>query len=197
MSTRCDQPLLQLGAHLADGGVRQRVGLGAGQAGGEDRFGGLGGEIHRGGLHVGGGLRLGLGDLALGHLGAALDLLLELFLGFLGQTLGVGLGGFQHGRGLALGLYVSFSGILTFKNSTALRDIARAVPMDRLLVETDAPYLAPGKYRGKRNEPSFVTETARVLAETRGVSVDEIARQTTENFFRLFDKVPRPDAKAA
>ena len=65
------------------------------------------------------------------------------------------------------------------------------------MVETDAPYLAPGKFRGKRNEPSFVTETARVLAETRGVSLDEIAHQTTENFFRLFDKVPRPDAKAA
>jgi TatD DNase family protein len=65
------------------------------------------------------------------------------------------------------------------------------------MVETDAPYLAPGKYRGKRNEPSFVVETARVLAETRGVSLEEISQQTTENFFRLFNKVPRPDAKAA
>jgi TatD DNase family protein len=65
------------------------------------------------------------------------------------------------------------------------------------MVETDAPYLAPGKFRGKRNEPSFVVETAKVLADTRGVSLEEIAQQTTENFFRLFDKVPRPDAKAA
>lgn len=100
-------------------------------------------------------------------------------------------------KAVALGLSVSFTGILTFKNSQAIRDIAAELPADRIMVETDAPYLAPGKFRGKRNEPSFVTETARVLAETRGVSQDEIAQQTTENFFRLFDKVPRPDAKAA
>lgn len=100
-------------------------------------------------------------------------------------------------KAIDLGLSISFTGILTFKNSQAIRDIAAELPADRIMVETDAPYLAPGKYRGKRNEPSFVTETARVLAETRGVSVEEIARQTTENFFRLFDKVPRPDAKAA
>ncbi len=100
-------------------------------------------------------------------------------------------------KAIGLGLSISFTGILTFKNSQAIRDIAAELPADRIMVETDAPYLAPGKYRGKRNEPSFVTETARVLAETRGVSVDELARQTTENFFRLFDKVPRPDAKAA
>ena len=100
-------------------------------------------------------------------------------------------------KAISLGLSISFTGILTFKNSQAIRDIAAELPADRIMVETDAPYLAPGKYRGKRNEPSFVTETARVLAETRGVSVDEIARQTSENFFRLFDKVPRPDAKAA
>lgn len=100
-------------------------------------------------------------------------------------------------KAVALGLSISFTGILTFKNSQSIRDIAAELPADRIMVETDAPYLAPGKFRGKRNEPSFVTETARVLAETRGVSVDEISRQTTENFFRLFDKVPRPDAKAA
>jgi TatD DNase family protein len=94
-------------------------------------------------------------------------------------------------RGVALGHYVSFTGILTFKNSQALRDIAAALPADRILIETDAPYLAPNPYRGKRNEPSYVTETAKVLAQTRGVSTDEIARQTTENFFRLFSKVPR------
>jgi TatD DNase family protein len=94
-------------------------------------------------------------------------------------------------RGVALGHYVSFTGILTFKNSQNLRDIAAALPADRILVETDAPYLAPLPYRGKRNEPAYVAETARVLAQTRGVSVEEIARQTTENFFRLFSKVPR------
>ena len=100
-------------------------------------------------------------------------------------------------KAIGLGLSISFSGILTFKNSQAIRDIAAELPADRIMVETDAPYLAPGKFRGKRNEPSFVVETARVLAETRGVSIDEIAEQTTENFFRLFDKVPRPDAAAA
>ena len=67
-----------------------------------------------------------------------------------------------------------------------------ALPADRILVETDAPYLAPGRYRGKRNEPAYVVETAKVLAETRGVPLDEIARQTTENFFRLFSKVLSP-----
>ena len=99
-------------------------------------------------------------------------------------------------RAVALGHYVSFTGILTFKNSGALREIAAALPADRIMVETDSPYLAPGPHRGKRNEPSFVVETARVLAETRGVSLEEIARQTTENFFRLFNKVPTslPDA---
>jgi TatD DNase family protein len=100
-------------------------------------------------------------------------------------------------RAIALGLYISFTGILTFKKSDELRAIAAALPADRILVETDAPYLAPGRFRGKRNEPSYVTETAKVLAETRGVSFDEIARQTTDNFFRLFSKVPRPAPAAA
>ena len=94
-------------------------------------------------------------------------------------------------RAIALGHYVSFTGVLTFKNSQALRDIAAELPADRILVETDAPYLAPGPYRGKRNEPAYVTETAKVLAATRGVSDSEIASQTTDNFFRLFSKVPR------
>jgi TatD DNase family protein len=94
-------------------------------------------------------------------------------------------------RAVALGHYVSFTGILTFKASQPLRDIAAELPADRILVETDAPYLAPGPYRGKRNEPAYVAETAKVLAQARGVSPDEIARQTTENFFRLFSKVPR------
>jgi TatD DNase family protein len=100
-------------------------------------------------------------------------------------------------RAIALGLFISFTGILTFKNSTALRDIAAELPADRILVETDAPYLAPGKFRGKRNEPAYVVETAKVLAETRGVTFDEIAQQTSANFFRLFSKVPRPAAAAA
>ncbi len=100
-------------------------------------------------------------------------------------------------RGVALGLFVSFTGILTFKNSDALRAIAAELPADRILVETDAPYLAPGPYRGKRNEPAYVVETAKTLAAVRGVTFDEIARQTTENFFRLFNKVPRTLAKTA
>lgn len=94
-------------------------------------------------------------------------------------------------RGLACGAYVSFSGILTFKTAAELRAIAAEVPEDRLLVETDAPYLAPIPHRGKRNEPAFVTKTAAVLAETRGVSPDEMARITTDNFHRLFAKVGR------
>jgi TatD DNase family protein len=93
-------------------------------------------------------------------------------------------------RGIDLGLYVSFSGVLTFKNSQDLRAIAADLPADRILVETDAPYLAPIPNRGKRNEPAYVAETARVLAETRKVSAAEIATITTANFFRLFKKVP-------
>jgi TatD DNase family protein len=100
-------------------------------------------------------------------------------------------------RAIDLGLYISFTGILTFKKSEELRAIAAELPSDRIMVETDAPYLAPGKFRGKRNEPSYVTETAKVLAATRGVSPVEIARQTTDNFFRLFNKVPQLSAAAA
>lgn len=93
--------------------------------------------------------------------------------------------------GVELGGYVSLSGILTFKRSDDIRAIARTVPHDRLLVETDAPYLAPQSHRGKRNEPSYVAETAMVLADTIGVSSDEIACITTNNFFRLFSKMPQ------
>ena len=98
---------------------------------------------------------------------------------------------------IALGVFVSFTGILTFKNSATLRAIAAELPADRILIETDAPYLAPSRLRGKRNEPAYVVEIAKVLAECRGVSSDEIARQTSDNFFRLFSKVPRPAAVAA
>jgi len=95
-------------------------------------------------------------------------------------------------RAVALGHFISFTGILTFKNSEELRAIAAELPTDRILIETDAPYLAPGKYRGKRNEPAFVVETAKVLAEVRGVSFDAIAKESTANFYRLFAKVPSP-----
>jgi TatD DNase family protein len=95
-------------------------------------------------------------------------------------------------QALELGFYISLSGILTFKKSQELRDITKDVPMDRLLVETDSPFLAPEPYRGKTCEPAFVVNTAKVLAEIKGVSEAEIARQTTENFFRLFSKVPKP-----
>jgi TatD DNase family protein len=97
-------------------------------------------------------------------------------------------------RAIALGLYISFTGILTFKKSEELRAIAASLPADRILVETDAPYLAPGKFRGKRNEPAYVVETAKTLAEVRGVTLEEVSRQTTENFFRLFSKVPKPSS---
>jgi TatD DNase family protein len=100
-------------------------------------------------------------------------------------------------RAIALGLSISFTGILTFKKSDELREIAAKLPADRILVETDAPYLAPGKFRGKRNEPSYIVETADVLASVRRVGRDQIETQTTDNFFRLFAKVPRPQRTAA
>ena len=93
--------------------------------------------------------------------------------------------------GVELGGYISFSGILTFPKSEELREIAKTIPHDRLLVETDAPYLAPKRWRGKRNEPSYVINTAEVLADTIGVSMDEIADITTENAFRCFSKMTR------
>jgi TatD DNase family protein len=91
--------------------------------------------------------------------------------------------------GVALGLYVSFSGILTFRNSQALRDIAAELPADRLLVETDAPYLAPVPHRGKRNEPAFVAHTARVLAEVRGLDIAALMELTAANTRRVFAKM--------
>ncbi|HZP18676.1 MAG TPA: TatD family hydrolase [Bauldia sp.] len=94
-------------------------------------------------------------------------------------------------RGLELGAFISFSGILTFKRSDELRAIAAEVPLDRLLVETDAPYLAPGPHRGRRNEPAYVVETARILAEVKGLAPDVIAARTTDNFYRIFNKIPR------
>ncbi|MFN3744040.1 MAG: TatD family hydrolase [Hyphomicrobiaceae bacterium] len=100
-------------------------------------------------------------------------------------------------RAVAIGLYVSFSGVLTFKKNDALRAIAAEVPMDRVLVETDAPFLAPEPFRGKRNEPAYVVHTAAVLARIKGVSGEEIATVTTENFHRLYAKAPRRLAEGA
>ncbi|MDE2446211.1 MAG: TatD family hydrolase [Alphaproteobacteria bacterium] len=97
-------------------------------------------------------------------------------------------------RAVELGLSVSFSGILTYKSAEDIRTTAKALPQDRILVETDAPFLAPVPYRGKDNEPSFVVKTLETLATTRGLSADEMAKITSDNFFTLFSKVPRPAA---
>jgi TatD DNase family protein len=93
---------------------------------------------------------------------------------------------------LALGFYVSISGIVTFKNAEALRGIVRDLPLDRLLVETDAPYLAPVPYRGRRNEPAFVAATAAAVAALKGIEPEAVAEATTGNFFRLFAKASPP-----
>jgi TatD DNase family protein len=89
---------------------------------------------------------------------------------------------------IALGFYISFSGIVTFKNATVVKDVARQVPLDRLLIETDAPYLAPVPHRGKTNEPAWVSHVAEEIARLRGDTADAIGRASTENFFRLFAK---------
>jgi TatD DNase family protein len=91
-------------------------------------------------------------------------------------------------RALALGGYVSFSGIITFKNAEEIRDVARIVPADRYLVETDAPYLAPIPHRGQSNEPSYVRHTAEKLADLRGITLEQLGRESTANFGRLFSK---------
>jgi TatD DNase family protein len=97
-------------------------------------------------------------------------------------------------RGLALGAYISFSGILTFKNAEEIRLVAQRAPIDRIMVETDAPYLAPAPHRGKINEPAYVVHTLKALAELRGMPLDEMATATNANFFRLFSKVAPPPA---
>jgi TatD DNase family protein len=94
---------------------------------------------------------------------------------------------FAH-KALNLGFYISLSGIVTFKNAAALQDVAKWLPADRMLVETDAPFLAPVPHRGKIGEPGFVTDTARFIAKLRGEGEDTLAAQTTENFYRLFSK---------
>jgi TatD DNase family protein len=95
-------------------------------------------------------------------------------------------------RAVAIGFYVSLAGIITFKSAESIRETIRQVPMDRLLVETDAPYLAPVPMRGKRNEPAFVRHTHEMLAQVKEVDVETMAKATTENFLRLFSKVPPP-----
>jgi TatD DNase family protein len=92
-------------------------------------------------------------------------------------------------RALDLGYYISISGIVTFRNGENVREVARKVPSERLLVETDAPWLAPVPHRGKPNEPAFVRDTAAFLAELRGVSLEALAEQTSQNFFSLFDRI--------
>lgn len=92
---------------------------------------------------------------------------------------------------LDLGFYISFSGIVTFRNAEPLREVAAAVPLDRLLVETDAPYLTPVPYRGRENHPAFVRQVAECVAKARGMAFEELARATTENFFRLFRRAAR------
>jgi len=90
---------------------------------------------------------------------------------------------------LDLGFHISFSGILSFKNAEDLRDVARMVPIDRCLIETDSPYLAPVPYRGKTNQPAYVAHVAAALAQAKGVGIELVAAQTTRNFDRLFPKV--------
>ncbi len=97
---------------------------------------------------------------------------------------------------LELGLYISFSGILTFKTAGEIRQVAKNAPADRILVETDAPYLAPVPMRGRRNEPAYVVHVATCLAKIRQVSLDEITLQTTENFFTLFNRAEKPAGAA-
>lgn len=99
-------------------------------------------------------------------------------------------------RAVDLGLYVSFSGVVSFKKSEALRAIACEVPLDRILVETDAPFLAPEPFRGRKNEPAYVVHTAAALAKARGLTNEEFAKATTANFFRLFTKAKRQGALA-
>lgn len=94
-------------------------------------------------------------------------------------------------QALALDFYISFSGIVTFKNARAVQEVARKAPLDRILVETDSPYLAPVPYRGKTNEPAYVRHTAECVAELRGIAYEEVAAATSDNFFRLFSRAAR------
>ena len=92
-------------------------------------------------------------------------------------------------KAIDLGLYISASGIITFKNANAIRDAFKQLPIDRILIETDSPYLAPVPYRGKINEPAYVIEVAKCLAEIRNIPLEDVISQTTENFLKLFRRV--------
>ena len=92
---------------------------------------------------------------------------------------------------IGLGFYISFSGIITFKNAHSIKEVAKHVPLDRILVETDSPYLAPTPYRGKTNQPSYVKHVAEEIANLRGISFDALSAATTDNFFRLFKHAKR------
>lgn len=94
---------------------------------------------------------------------------------------------------LALGFYISFSGIVTFKNATSIKEVAQKTPLERILIETDSPYLAPVPYRGKQNQPAYVLHVAEEIARLRGISLAEVAAATTENFFRLFTAAKMPE----
>lgn len=94
-------------------------------------------------------------------------------------------------QALDLGLYISLSGIVTFKSAKELQDVAKMIPIDRLLIETDSPWLAPVPYRGKPNQPGYVVEVGEFIANLRGISVEALAKHTTENFYRLFNTVKR------
>jgi TatD DNase family protein len=89
-------------------------------------------------------------------------------------------------QAIELGFYISFSGIVTFKNALTIKEVAKQIPLDRMLVETDSPYLSPMPYRGKTNQPSYVKYVAEEIARLRGISLEEISEATTNNFFRLF-----------
>lgn len=90
-----------------------------------------------------------------------------------------------------LGFYISISGIVTFRNAEQLRDVVKQIPLDRLLIETDSPYLAPVPHRGKTNQPAYVQDVAYFIAELKGISYKELATATTDNFYRLFNRIPR------
>ena len=92
-------------------------------------------------------------------------------------------------QAIELGFYISISGIVTFKSASELQQVVKAIPLDRLLIETDSPWLAPVPYRGKQNQPGYVVEVAEFIAKLKEVSVEQLAKQTTENFYRLFDLI--------
>jgi TatD DNase family protein len=89
-------------------------------------------------------------------------------------------------RSIELNFYISFSGIVTFKNATTVHQVAKEIPLDRILIETDSPYLSPVPFRGKQNHPALVKFTAEYIAQLRGIEYEELARATTENFYRCF-----------